>query len=81
MTRGTQSRAPLGLRTQGTLRELFLDLTGADARSVAAPELDIRYSIANTWNEPMLLTAGSHSATQEMDEQADSITVRVRFSL
>ena len=43
-----QSRAPLGLRTQGPLRELFLDLTGADARSLAAPELDVRYSIANS---------------------------------
>jgi hypothetical protein len=37
-----QSRAPLGLRTQGPLRELFLDLTGADARSLASPELDDR---------------------------------------
>jgi hypothetical protein len=73
-----QSRAPLGLRTQGPLRELFLDLTGADARSLAAPELDVRYSIANTWNEPMLLTDGSRTATQELDEQADSIAVRVR---
>jgi hypothetical protein len=73
-----QSRAPLGLRTQGPLRELFLDLTGADARSLAAPELNVRYSIANTWNEPMLLTNGSHTATQELDEQADSITIRLR---
>jgi hypothetical protein len=73
-----QSRAPLGLRTQGPLRELFLDLTGSDARSLAAPELDVRYSIANSWNEPMMLTEGSHLATQEMDEQADSITIRVR---
>jgi hypothetical protein len=73
-----QSRAPLGLRTQGPLRELFLDLTGADARSIATPELDVRYSLANTWNEPMLLTEGSHTATQEMDEQADSISIRVR---
>src|SRR5207248_1861750 len=73
-----QSRAPLGLRTQGPLRELFLDITGADARSLAAPELDVRYTIANTWNEPMTLTAGPHTAAQELDEQADSIAIRVR---
>ncbi|HWE25627.1 MAG TPA: DUF3187 family protein [Myxococcales bacterium] len=73
-----QSRAPLGLRTQGPLRELFLDLTGADARSLAAPELDVRYTVANTWNEPMTLTSGPHTASQEMDEQADTITIRLR---
>ena len=53
-----QSRAPLGARTQGPLRELFLDVTGADARSLAAPELDLRYTVANTWNEQMVLTGG-----------------------
>ena len=73
-----QSRAPLGARTQGPLRELFLELTGADARSLAAPELDVRYTVANTWNEPMVLTAGPHTAAQELDEQADSIAVRLR---
>jgi len=73
-----QSRAPLGARTQGPLRELFLDMTSADARSLAVPELDVRYTVANTWNEPMALTAGPHVSVQELDEQADSIAVRVR---
>jgi Protein of unknown function (DUF3187) len=73
-----QSRAPLGARTQGPLRELFLDMTGADARSLAAPELDVRYTVANTWNELMTVTAGPHASTQELDEQADSIAVRWR---
>jgi Protein of unknown function (DUF3187) len=72
------SRAPLGLRTQGPLRELFLDMTSADARSLARPELDVRYSVANTWNEPMTLLQGTHTAQQEMDEQADSLAVRFR---
>jgi len=54
-----QSRAPLGLRTQGPLRELFLEVTGADARSLPAPELDVRYTIANTWNEPMKVTTST----------------------
>jgi hypothetical protein len=72
------SRAPLGLRTQGPLRELFLDVTGADARALQQPELDVRYSVANTWNEPMTLRQGTHVAPQELDEQADSLAVRVR---
>jgi len=73
-----QSRAPLGARTQGPLRELFLDMTGADARSLAAPELDVRYTIANTWNEQMTVTDGRSPVTQELDEQADSLAVRYR---
>jgi hypothetical protein len=73
-----QSRAPLGVRTQGPLRELFLDMTSADARSLPAPELDVRYTLANTWNEGMTLHAGIHTASQEMDEQADSLAVRLR---
>jgi Protein of unknown function (DUF3187) len=74
-----QSRAPLGVRTQGPLRELFLDMTLADARGVPAPELDVRYAIANTWNEPMTLHAGIFTASQELDEQADSLAVRLRL--
>lgn len=74
-----QSRAPLGVRTQGPLRELFLDVTSADARTLPAPELDLRYTVANTWNEPMVLHAGIHTAPQELDEQADSLAVRLRF--
>ena len=73
-----QSRAPLGARTQGPLRELFLDMTGADARSLPSPELDLRYTVANTWNEEMSVVAGPHVSRQELDEQADSIAARVR---
>jgi hypothetical protein len=69
---------PLGLRTQGPLRELFLDITGADARPIDRPEIDLRYSIANTWNEPMALQRGSDWANQELDEQADSLSLRVK---
>ncbi|MFL5313334.1 MAG: hypothetical protein ACJ79H_23105, partial [Myxococcales bacterium] len=74
-----QSRAPLGARTQGPLRELFLDVTSADARRLPSPELDVRYTLANTWNEPMALVSGPHVSAQELDEQADSIAVRVRL--
>jgi len=70
---------PLGLRTQGPLRELFLDVTIADARPLARPELDVRYSVANTWNEFMALRHEGLLAFQELDEQADSISVRFAF--
>jgi hypothetical protein len=68
----------MGLRTQGPLRELFLDITGADARPLEKPELDVRWSFANTWNEPMRLGRGSQRASQFLDEQADSLAVRLR---
>jgi hypothetical protein len=69
---------PLGLRTQGPLRELFLDVTGADARPISRPELDVRWTMANTWNEPMVLQRGGQWAAQMLDEQADSLSVRVK---
>lgn len=71
---------PLGLRTQGPLRELFLDVTGADARPIDRPEIDLRYSIANSWNEPMALQRPNSSdwANQELDEQADSLSLRLK---
>src|SRR5260221_6553256 len=71
---------PLGLRTQGPLRELFLDMTGADARPIDRSEFDIRYTMANTWNEFMSLQQPNSSnwANQELDEQADSISLRLK---
>ena len=69
---------PLGLRTQGPLRELFLDMTAADARPIERPEIDVRWSVANTWNEPMMLRRGSEWASQTVDEQADALTLRVK---
>jgi Protein of unknown function (DUF3187) len=69
---------PLGLRTQGPLRELFLEMTAADARPIEHPEIDVRWSVANTWNEPMILQRGSEWASQTMDEQADALTLRMR---
>jgi len=69
---------PLGLRTQGPLRELFLDVTAADARPIDRPDFDLRWSVANTWNETMTLQRGTQWATQTLDEQADSLSLRVR---
>jgi hypothetical protein len=69
---------PLGLRTQGPIRELFLDVTSADARPIDRPDFDLRYSIANTWNEQMRLQRGDQFADQVLDEQADSLAFRFR---
>ncbi len=66
---------PLSLRTQGTLRELFLDVTAFDARPLARPALDLRWALANDWNEPMQLRRKADTAHQFLDEQADSLTV------
>ena len=72
---------PLGLRIQGTLRELFLDVILLDARPLERPEIDVRYALANDWNEAMLLRRGEDHADQLLDEQADSITLRYRAPL
>ena len=69
---------PLGLRTQGPLRELFLDMTAADAWPIDRPEIDVRWTVANTWNEPMTLQRGNDWANQELDEQADALTLRLK---
>jgi len=69
---------PLGLRTQGPLRELFLDMTGADARRIERPEFEVRWTVANTWNEQMTLQRGDDRATQLLDEQADSLMFQVK---
>src|SRR5438128_1156132 len=54
-------------------------MTGADARPLARPEFDVRWTMANTWNEPMTLQRGGESASQFLDEQADSVTLRLRI--
>jgi len=69
---------PLGLRTQGPLRELFLDMTGSDARPLQRPELLVRWTVANTWNEQMTLQRGPQRATQLLDEQADSLLFQAK---
>lgn len=72
-------QGPLGLRIQGTLRELFLDVTSADARALARPQLQIRYSFSNIWNEPMVLARHGELARQGLDEQADVLDVKLRL--
>ena len=58
--------APLGLRTQGTLRELFLDVTAADARASSAILVDVRWSMANDWGMPTILQRGTTTLLQHI---------------
>jgi hypothetical protein len=71
--------SPLGLRTQGTLRELFLDVVGQDARPSQQLALDVRYSLANDWGMPTTLHRGDATVVQLLDEQADSISISARL--
>jgi hypothetical protein len=70
--------APLGVRTQGTLRELFLDVTLSDARPPARAALDVRWAAANSWTTPTAVTRGGSTAVLWLDEQADSLTLLAR---
>jgi hypothetical protein len=70
--------APLGVRTPGTLRELFLDVTLSDARAPRRITSDLRWSAANTWSTPTVVTRGGRSARIWTDEQADSLTFAPR---
>lgn len=73
----TSSR-PLSLRTQGSVRELFLDMTIDDARPYPALELRLQYGIANDWGIPTALHRDGAAALQLLDEQADALTAAVR---
>src|SRR6476646_7038841 len=68
---------PMGLRIQGVLRELFLDPILSDARPLEALVIDARYSVANSWNMPMVLGQNGIRASQFFDEQADSLNLKV----
>jgi hypothetical protein len=72
---------PLGLRTQGVLRELFLDSILLDARPSDALEVDLRWAAANDWSIPTEVARFSPLQVSEIwtDEQADSLTARVRI--
>ncbi len=71
--------APLGVRTQGVLRELFLDPVLLDARPRTGMEIDLRWSAANSWSIPTQMVRKGQGAELWTDEQADSLTARVRL--
>ncbi len=78
-TSAASPSAPLGIRTQGTFRELFLDLPLADARGPTGPELDARWSVANDWSTPTVVARGTALVLVQTDEQADALGVSVRL--
>jgi hypothetical protein len=71
--------APLGVGTPGTLRQLFLDVTGADARAPGAAGVDVRWSLANDWSTPTTLVRGNRRVEVRTDEQCDALALGVRF--
>ncbi len=75
---GTSS-APLGVRTQGTLRELFLDMTLSDARAGGPAELEVRWSAANDWSASTLLARDGRLVELRTDEQADVLGISLRL--
>ncbi len=72
------SQGPLGVRTAGTLRDLFLDVVQWDARAVTALRLDVGWSMANDWSTPTTLTRDGAVVQVRLDEQSDSLTAAIR---
>ena len=69
---------PLGVRTPGSLRDLFLDVVQWDARAVTALRLDVGWAVANDWSTPTTLTRDGQVVQVRLDEQADSLTAAIR---
>jgi len=73
------SQGPLGVRTPGTLRDLFLDVVQWDARAVTALRLDVGWTMANDWSTPTTLTRSGVVVQVRLDEQSDSLSASFRL--
>jgi hypothetical protein len=73
------SQGPLGVRTPGTLRDLFLDVVQWDAREVTAVRVEVGWSMANDWSTPTTLTRDGSLVEVRLDEQSDSLTASLRL--
>ncbi len=73
------AQGPLGVRTPGTLRDLFLDVVAWDARAVPATRLDVGWAMANDWSTPTTLARDGRQVQVRLDEQADSLTAAFRL--
>ncbi len=62
---------PLGLRTAGIFRELFLDMPAVDARGPDGARLDVRWWFANDWSVPTRLARGDRVVWVQHDAQSD----------
>jgi hypothetical protein len=72
------SDAPLGVRSDGLFRTLFLDPILADARPRPGPALDVRWSGSNTWSTPTRVLRGDQVAEVSADQQTDALTISGR---
>ena len=70
---------PLGVTTPGPIRQLFLDATLTDARSVTSAGLQLRLETANSWSVPTLLTRDGKAVAVQTDAQADALVLAVRI--
>jgi hypothetical protein len=73
------AQGPLGVRTPGSLRDLFLDVVQWDARAVPALRLDVGWAMANDWSTPTTLTRDGQLVQVRLDEQADSLAAGLRI--
>jgi hypothetical protein len=71
--------APLGIGTPGPVRQLFLDPTLADARSVSTPSVSIRLETVNSWSVPTRLARGDQIVLARMDVQSDQMALAARI--
>jgi hypothetical protein len=61
--------------TPGPFRALFLDLPLADARGAAAPAVEVRWILANSWSVPTTVTRGSDVVRLRLDAQVDALVL------
>jgi hypothetical protein len=71
------SDAPLGVVTPGPLRALFLDMPLADARGPAHTTVDLRWSVANSWSLPTMLSRGDTAVDVQLDAQTETLQLAV----
>ncbi len=68
---------PLGVRTPGVFRDLFLDMPLADARGPRGPDagvrLDLRWWFSNDWSVPTRLARGADVVWVQQDAQTDAL--------
>ena len=68
---------PLGVRTPGVFRDLFLDMPLADARGPSGPDagvrLDLRWWFSNDWSVPTRLARGDDVVWVQQDAQTDAL--------
>jgi hypothetical protein len=70
--------APLGVATESPLRQLFLDVTGADARPPSGARLAARWVISNSWTTRTTFARGDEAGFLQLDTQADALLLSAK---